>query len=79
MGDITKCKFCGRLFESSEFSNGACPKCQSAARRNDFPGADVPAPEKKRFVESDGFFDEKEFLSEDKGSFHESSGFHSTK
>lgn len=77
---IQKCHFCGRLYESiSDFDNGAfaCPRCIRAAKNNDFPGADIPEPTKKKFVESDGFFDEKEYLQEDKGNdFFEADAFY---
>lgn len=80
MNHVTKCYFCGRLFEANEFtslSQPACPRCQGAAKRNDFPGVDTPPTKQKKFVESDGFFDEKEYLKEDKGSeFFEASEFH---
>lgn len=67
---VKKCDFCGRLFNTGEgdMSGSACPLCQAAAKRNDYPPPPTLQQPKKKFVESDGFFDEKEFLSEDKNS-----------
>jgi hypothetical protein len=77
MKPVRKCQFCGRLFEAESPELTACPRCQAAAKRNDYPGADAPPDKQKKFVESDGFFDKNEYLSEDKKSgFFEATDYH---
>ncbi len=68
---INKCQFCGKLFESEILATNACPACVAEARNN-FP----PEKKQKKFVESDGFFDKDDYLSEEKRSgFFESSEY----
>jgi hypothetical protein len=69
---VNKCQFCGKLFEHEVLASNACPDCVIEARNN-FP----PKGEKrKKFLESDGFFDKDEYLSEEKSSgFFESSNY----
>jgi hypothetical protein len=77
---VKKCAFCGRLFEGDERDwndHQACPRCVSAAKRNDYPGTDDNREKPKKFLESDGFFSKEEYLSEDRGTeFFESSDYH---
>lgn len=80
MSNVVQCMFCQRLFEASEqtsIHHPACPRCQAAAKRNDFPGSEAPPAKQKKFVEGDGFFDAKDFLQEDKNKgFFEATEYH---
>lgn len=68
---IRKCEFCGKLFTEPRIPTNACPDCTEQANKN-FSNKD-----KKKFVECDGFFDQKDYLSEEKTSgFFESSEYH---
>lgn len=68
---INKCQFCGKLFESEILASNACPNCVAEARKN-FP----PIEKTKKFLESDGFFDKNEYISEDRGTeFFEASEY----
>lgn len=71
---VVKCEFCGKLFEGIKPIDNACPSCVQEAKRNSQPYP--PDKKEKKFVESDGFFDEKEYLQEEKSSgFFESTEY----
>ena len=71
MSEVVKCEFCNQLFVGRKAIDNACPTCLEIARRNS--GQEEKS---KKFVESDGFFDNRDYLSEEKRSgFFESSEY----
>ena len=73
---VIRCKFCQQLFEgcqptsfSSQIDWDVCPSCKQTAKSNT---NNFQKQNSKKLLENDGFFDKKDFLSEEYSNLNES-------